>query len=297
MPVTYHSPLHATLDLARRVDRAEIEFCAVAAGRGVATLDSGGGRALYGIAGSPLNKVLGLGLDGPVTNQDLDRIDAFYASRGAQPQIELCPFAYSDVAPRLCARGYVVQGFESQLGRRIEGADVGAGFPPSATLRRDLAEARLGRAEAGSRPDVKVTPATPEQDGFWVRVTAEGFVASEPPAGGGPAWESVPLDRMVDMMRLFVHPAIRRYLAWIDGAPAGGAASWLHDGVLGIFGSSTLPRFRRRGVQTALTIAILEDAGNADIAIATTAPGSTSQRTFERLGFSLLYTRTILIKT
>lgn len=276
MPVTYHSPLHATVDLARRVDRAEIDFCAVAAGRGVAALDCGGGRALYGIAGSPLNKVLGLGLDGPVTNEDFDRIDAFYASHGAQPQIELCPLAYSDVAARLCARGYVVQGFENQLGRRIEGAQAAAAFP---------------------RPDVKVTRTMPEQDDLWVRVTAEGFVAAEPPVGGGPQWESIPLERMVDMMRPFVHPSIRRYLAWVDGEPGGGVASWLHDGVLGIFGSSTLGRFRRRGVQTALTIATLEDAGNADVAIATTAPGSTSQRTFERLGFSVLYTRTILIKT
>ena len=66
---------------------------------------------------------------------------------------------------------------------------------------------------------------------------------------------------------------------------------------LGIFGTATLPRFRRRGVQTALVEQALADAaGRADLAIATTEPGSTSQRTFERLGFGLVYTRAILVK-
>jgi hypothetical protein len=68
--------------------------------------------------------------------------------------------------------------------------------------------------------------------------------------------------------------------------------------VLGIAGTSTLPAFRRWGVQTAITIQAMADAvGEADIATATTAPGSTSQRTFERVGFQVLYNRAILIKS
>ncbi len=39
-----------------------------------------------------------------------------------------------------------------------------------------------------------------------------------------------------------------------------------------------------------------EAAGRADLAITTTEPGSTSQRVFERLGFRLIYTRTIVVK-
>jgi hypothetical protein len=34
----------------------------------------------------------------------------------------------------------------------------------------------------------------------------------------------------------------------------------------------------------------------ADLIIATTEPGSVSQRTFERLGFRVVYTRAILVK-
>ena len=42
--------LHATLELARRIERAEIDFCAVAAGAGrpggAASIEVGGGRGV-----------------------------------------------------------------------------------------------------------------------------------------------------------------------------------------------------------------------------------------------------------
>ncbi len=271
--------LHVTLDVARRVDRAEIEFCSVAgdvgAPGGVASIEAGGGRALFSRPGSPLNKVLGLGLAGPVSDDDISRIEAFYAARGAGVQIELCPLAAADLPPRLGARGFVVQAFENQLGRAIAQGPIGAARMPDA---------------------VGVTLATPAQDDLWVRVTGEAFAAFEPPAGGGPPGDVLPLELMMEMMSQFVHPSIRRYLAWVGGEPAGGGAAWAHAGVLGIFGTATMPAFRRRGVQTALTLHAMAEAPGVDLAIATTAPGSTSQRTFERLGFQVLYTRAVFVK-
>jgi GNAT superfamily N-acetyltransferase len=278
--------LHATIELARRVDRAEVDFCALAgATHGhVEMLDAGGGRALFSAPESPLNKVLGLGLHGAVSDEDLDLIEAFYRSRNAPTQIELCPLAYGDLAARLCARRFVIEAFENELGLPIGPAEAGS------------SKALVG---AGfSRPsDVTVTLARPNQDDLWTQVVAEGFVACEPPVGGAPNAKPLTTDLMVEMMSQFTHPAIRRYLAWIDDEPAGGGAAWADHGVLGIFGTATLPRFRRRGVQAAVSIAAIEDArGSADLAIATTAPGSTSQRTFERLGFQVLYTRAVLVK-
>lgn len=274
------SGLFATIDVARRVDRAEIEFCALAGEigtpGGVDRLEAGGGLALFGRPGSPLNKVLGVGLSGPVADAELHRIEAFYARHGAPSQIELCPIAASDVAPRLSARGYVLEAFENELGRAI-----GPG-----------AASRLPRPD-----EVRVTMARPDQDELWIRVTAEGFAAFEPPVGGGSPEEVAGVDLMVEMMAQFAHPRIRRYLAWLGDAPVGGGAAWVHEGVLGIFGTSTLAAFRRRGVQRAVAISAIEDAeSEADLAVATTAPGSTSQRTFERLGFQVLYTRAILVK-
>lgn len=281
--------LLATIDLARRVDRAEIEFCALAgsAHSAVDTLDVGGGRALFSREGSPLNKVLGLGLRGAVSDQELDRIEEFYRSRNTPAQIELCPLAYGDLAARLCARGFVVEAFENELGMAIGPAK--AGPHESRTI---LAGAAFRRPEG-----ITVTLATPDQDDLWTRVVAEGFVACEPLVGGAPDAKPLTMEMMVEMMSQFTHPAIRRYLAWVDDEPAGGGAAWADNGVLGIFGTATLPRFRRRGVQSAVSIAAIEDAReSADLAIATTAPGSTSQRTFERLGFQVLYTRALFLK-
>ena len=100
--------MHATLELARRIDRAEIEFCAFAT-LGVApdgaTLERGGGLAVYSAPGSPVNKVLGLGLGVECSDDDLDAIEDFYAERGCPVQIELCPLTTPDLPSRpRCSR-------------------------------------------------------------------------------------------------------------------------------------------------------------------------------------------------
>ncbi len=277
MLTTPPPPLRLTIDLARRVDGAEIDFCALAGGVGtparIASLEVGGGRALFSKPGSPLNKVLGLGLSGPVSDDAFAEIERFYRERGCPAQIELCPLAHFDVPSRLCARGFVLQAFETQLARS------------------------MGPTAAG-RPEVRVELAGPDQDGLWARTVAAGFVAADPHVGGGPEHETFTTEQMMEMMAQFQHPSIRRYLAWVDGKPAGGGSSWIHDRVLGVAGTSTLPAFRRRGVQAAIAIQAMEDAvDEVDTVTATTAPGSISQRTFERVGFQVLYNRAILIKS
>ena len=178
------------------------------------------------------------------------------------------------MAPRLSARGFALQSFESELARELS-ADVA-----------------LSTASA-SAPGVRVARVSPDQEEVWVRAVAEGFAAVE--GSGTVTAEAV--DQLCSVMRPFNSPAIARYLVWADGEPAGGGATFVRDRVLGIFGTATLPRFRRRGVQTALVQHLLAEAvGRADLAIAGTEPGSTSQRTFERLGFSLIYTRAIFVK-
>lgn len=267
--------LQATRALATRVERAEIDFCAAAARvdepGGTASLEIGGGRALCGAPGSPLNKVLGLGLAGDVSDDDLDAIDDFYDARGVAPQIELCPLAPAALAKRLNERGYVLQGFENELGRAFgpEPLPEPAGF--------HLAESD------GSN------------DELWIQVVAEGFTAAE----GEPLVPPLPdnTQALADLMRQFVHPRITRFLVALDGEPAGAGASYVWHGVAGIVGTATRAAFRRRGVQTALVAhAVNRARGLADLVVATTEPGSTSQRTFERLGFQVLYTRAILVR-
>jgi ribosomal protein S18 acetylase RimI-like enzyme len=100
-----------------------------------------------------------------------------------------------------------------------------------------------------------------------------------------------------EVMRQFFHPEIVRYVAHVNGQSGAAGLSFVSNGVLGIFGTATLPAFRRRGLQRAIVARAMNDSrGKADLVIATTEPGSVSQRTFERLGFQVIYTRAILVK-
>jgi hypothetical protein len=253
--------LHATLELARRIDRAEIDFCALASGAGrpdgVASLEVAGGRALCSFEGSPLNKVLGLGLGVPVEDADLDAIEAFYDERGVPTQIELCPLAVTGLAARLTRRGYQLQAFENQLALSLD----------------DLAPLR--------EPGFRVTTTTPDLDDLWLRVAATGFAA--PDGAGALAAPPAPdlLGTITKVMSGFIHPDFERLLVWVDGEPAGVANAYVADGVLGIAGTTTLPAFRRRGVQQAVVAhAVHRGRGRASLATATTEPGSISQRNF-----------------
>ena len=123
MSVRYHPPLHVTGALARRVERAEIDFCAEAGAvgtrAGIASIEAGGGRALFGVTGSPLNKMLGLGLQRRSATPTSMRLKRSTRRMASPAQIELCPLAAPDVPPRLSVRGFVLQGFESQLARAL----------------------------------------------------------------------------------------------------------------------------------------------------------------------------------
>lgn len=62
-------------------------------------------------------------------------------------------------------------------------------------------------------------------------------------------------------------------------------------------GSATLASHRRQGVQSALLAMRLRDAraAGATLAVITTAPGTQSQANVMRLGFSLVYSRAVLV--
>jgi hypothetical protein len=99
---------------------------------------------------------------------------------------------------------------------------------------------------------------------------------------------------LLEVMKLFAFgPKTECYLARVDGKIAGGGTLALHDGVAGLFGASTLPVARKRGVQTALLQRRLARASQAgsDLAVSIAQPGSTSQRNIVQQGFRVLYTR------
>jgi ribosomal protein S18 acetylase RimI-like enzyme len=85
------------------------------------------------------------------------------------------------------------------------------------------------------------------------------------------------------------------YLARVDGEPAGAALLVLEEGLAYLANASTLPEFRRRGVQTALIAARIADAraGGCEEVCSGTTFGSASQRNLERAGLAVAYTKAV----
>jgi ribosomal protein S18 acetylase RimI-like enzyme len=85
------------------------------------------------------------------------------------------------------------------------------------------------------------------------------------------------------------------YLARVDGEPAGAALLVVDGGLAYLANASTLPEFRRRGVQTALIAARIADASAAgceEVCSGATF-GSTSQRNLQRAGLAVAYTKAV----
>ena len=60
---------------------------------------------------NPYSRVVGLGLDGPVSEATFEQAEAFYRRRGAQPAFSLCPLADPTLLEHLNRRGYQVEMF------------------------------------------------------------------------------------------------------------------------------------------------------------------------------------------
>lgn len=220
-----------------------------------------GGWAIFTGVGSPISEARGLGMSGPVTEDDMDRLEAFYHSRGDAIRIEVCPLADTSLHQSLAKRGYRLAEFSNMLMRPI---DPGEQF-------------------ASNHPGVATRPVEPSEGLLWAETVGRGFA------------EHFPLtDELVDIMSCWAHSTIAAcYLGTVEGAVAGGAALAIHDGVALFGGAATLSAFRNRGLQSALLEARLAHAAAArcDLAMTVTLPGSGSQRNCERQGFRVVYTR------
>lgn len=275
--------LFCDIPLAARVERAEARLLAdgvagverrIGSG-GVFSRPVAGGHAAFTEPGSPLNKVAGLGFGGPVPEEELAGIEVAFACRGCPVRVELSNLADPSLAVLLTRRGYVLEGYENVLGRRLPAHDL----PPAPA-------------------EIRVRQSEPEELERWLDVTVTAFLT--PDTQGIPSNESFEEAVLRRVVRDFVQAdGMTRFLAERAGVPAGGGSLRTGDGVAQLCGAATLPDHRHRGVQTALLAARLAAAGQAgcDLAVVTTQPGSKSQENVQRRGFSLLYTRAVLVRT
>src|SRR5262245_1602893 len=117
----------STADTARWLEVAEAQGVAGAVRAaidrgepGLAIAPIGSARAIDGGPGSYLNRVYGFGFDSGDPHGVVDRIEAFYASRGRPVRIELSPYADPALLPVLRARRYGVEAFRDVLVRPLD---------------------------------------------------------------------------------------------------------------------------------------------------------------------------------
>ncbi|HMI50310.1 MAG TPA: GNAT family N-acetyltransferase [Candidatus Saccharimonadales bacterium] len=265
-------PLLLDLRLARRVELAEAQAAAECAetverlrpGGNAALLRVAGGYAVYCGASSPITQAVALGLDGPVSEEEFDRLENFYRIRGEAVRVETCPLADPSLFERFAERGYRVTEFSNVMARALAKPESGAA---------------AGELPAG----LTIERAGPSRIELWTLTVAQGFAEHYPVT-----------EELLEVMRMFALGShAESYLARFAGKVAGGGALMIRDGVAGLFGASTLPAFRKRGVQTGLLQARLERAAaeGCDLAVSLAQVGSASARNIVRHGFQVLYSR------
>jgi ribosomal protein S18 acetylase RimI-like enzyme len=225
-----------------------------------------GGHMIFAGVGSPIGRATGLGLDRPLTNEDLDRVEQFYHLHKAPSQVDLCPLHDPAVFEMFKQRGYGIAELNNVLYRRLEPAEE---FPAPAgyeirRARPDEADAASAVVERAFFPD-----GAPEM--------YRGLIAPLYQMDGALAFVATVEAKIVACGTGLVIPQHRMF-------------------ALG--GAGTLPEFRSRGLQTALLRVRMAAAAAAgcEYAAVVTQGGTTSQRNAERLGFRVAYSKVTAIK-
>ena len=264
-------PARATAEIARldeglsAVSIAEIapEHCRV----------GGGGVAGRAAAGCWVNRVENLGMDGPITRDDVAAIIDWFAQRGLDATIKLCPYA-DDSAGRLTAEaGFVIRDFDQVLAREVSGDERWPEWPAGLVARvldpRDHAEhVELARVQCE---------------------VFRGTAAADTPGGRADIEASV---------RCMERSRATTLAIYAGGVCVGGAGVERLGDLAGLYGAAIAPDFRRRGLQQALIAARLALAARSGARLATiaTAPGGPTERNAARLGFAAAYTRVTLVR-
>ena len=260
----------ADIDLARRLERTEaegnVDFVEARArafpDRGATWIEVAGAYAMFDGVGSPLTQTFGLGISQPMTATDLDALEEFFRSRGAEVFHEVCPLADPSVFTFLNERGY----------RSVEFSNVM--YRPIAV---DL------RLEAAINERLKVRVSGKHEMQVWADTALEGWSEFTEVA-----------DFMKELGQVTAQSESLSFLAELDGKPVATGALIVAGDVALLAGASTVPTARRQGAQLALLEGRLRYAAShgCTVGMIVTEPGSGSQRNAERHGFRIAYTRT-----
>lgn len=261
--VTPH-PLLDTRATGEAIERAEIRGrreCVAMARRLAPQLNAeiveiAGGVAPFVGAGSPLSEAAGLGMFAEVSARDVDRLTDFYAERATPPRVAVTPLASLDLFGELVRAGY----------RPVEHQNV---------LACEIADIDCERDER----------IVESQDPWaWGRASAAGFMDREPTG-----------DELLTGAIIAAIPSVTALELRTGGTVCATGAMDVQGEYAALFAASTMPDARGRGFQTAMIrdrVARARRRG-ARVAHAGAGVASQSERNFRRLGFAVLYTRTV----
>ena len=226
-----------------------------------------GGHMSFCGLGSPVGRAVGLGLDRPFTEADLDHVEAFYRSHRAPAQVDLCPMHEPAVFEVFKHRGYAIAELNNVLYRKLDANETFPAPPAGCEIRR----ARL--EEAGTTGAI---------------VESAFFPDGAPEAFGGLITPFYQMEGAV------------AFVASVDGklVACGTGLIIPEHTMFALCGAGTLADYRGRGLQTALLRARIAAAAKAgcEYAVVVTQGGTTSQRNAERLGFRVAYSKVTVIK-
>jgi GNAT superfamily N-acetyltransferase len=259
-----------TIELVRKLERAEAEVSLRAAnvckdhGADMRVRPALGGWAIDFGPGSPLSQVLFAGMEGEVSEEELADVESAFFARDVSTTVSLCPFAHASLVRILGKRGYRITHFEHTMMRVLSDADAAAAPVPGVRLAE--------RADWPACTDVVCNAFFPEGDApDSVRNLFELLFGAE---GAGV------------------------FLAVRDNTIAACAGVTVTGDVAVLAGDGTTKPFRGVGLQSELIRARCAFARRqgCELATSSTAPGSTSQRNYERMGFRVAYTKALLTK-
>ncbi|HED53209.1 MAG TPA: GNAT family N-acetyltransferase [Phycisphaerales bacterium] len=272
------------VDVARLEERREAQAIAEIAPNHEPIM---GGVMGLGEPGSWINQAVGIGLDGPATETELDRLVAYYTEHNIEPRVEICPFVDESLLKGLESRGFMLREFANILARPI-GPDLADNW-------RSLVVQGWPVDEAGR--ELRIVPVSSSADAHFMsfaEVSMKGFLPEPKPLTQG----EIQLGR-----NIIDHQRSEGYVALFgDEVVAAAGAEYPLAGSIGpvasLFGTTVLEPFRRRGIQQTLIAHRMGLAAKhgAELVTIGSRPGIPTERNAMRLGFSLAYTKVALAK-
>lgn len=232
-------------------------------------MDFAGGVACFDGIGSWQNQASGAGLQGGISEAELERLIAFYGERGVEPKLVLASYGDGDVLAHLARRGFTLREIE-----HVWVYDLEKGI--------ELSEGHREPAPDGLSFEF-IDRQHPRVDEF-VEVSTCGF---------RPIAEPVPEVLKRGVERGLALPGGAGVIASLGDQGVGAGSVSVDEGVAELFGTSVMPDFRRRGIQRALIHERLRFAQARECTLASIAthPGISTESNARRVGFTLGYVR------